>query len=64
MRKSHRTQGQPAFERQDRMGALKSKLDLQRALFQNRKEVSAVGGANVMRSAGQFRKGKDGREVI
>lgn len=46
------------------MGALKSKLDLQRALFQNRKEVSAEGGVNVMRSAGEFRKGKDGRDVV
>ena len=46
------------------MGALKSKLDLQRSLFQNRKEVSADGGVNVMRSAGEFRKGKDGRDVV
>lgn len=46
------------------MEALKSKLDLQRALFQNHREVSAEGGASVMRSAGQFRKGKDGSEVI
>lgn len=46
------------------MGALKSKLDLQRALFQNRKEVSAEGGVNVMRSAGKLRKGKDSRDVI
>lgn len=46
------------------MGALKSKLDLRRALLQNCKEVSAEGGVNVMRSAGEFRKGKDSRDVV
>lgn len=68
MRKSHITRRRPAFEGQEGTGweSSKGKVDPRRALFQKCREEACTseGGVSVMRSASEFRKGEDGRNMF